>query len=433
MEERNRGRKTNHSIMSKRRGRIWGKSMADTIITRAKRRNRLRIRGSRGVIKTTAAATKAAAVEKRNQSSWLIDRLPPEVLLIGILSTLPVKSLLQLRFVCKSLYHIISDTYFVKTHLNRPITSPNLLRQRQHIFIRSSRKPDIPYAISLEAAADKVDGDIVASGVKMDYLVEFKEHSFDYCYILGSCNGLLCLGLGPTALYIFNLSTRESKTIPVPDYLNSQNLYIFGFGYDHSADDYKLVAADKKGFYVYSLRTDSWKKVQGLPNNHSNISSSDETLLNGTLLNGTLLNGAIHWLCLGQIIAFSLADEKFWEFPAPTLSNNDIPQTLRLLGGCLCMVPMFGREFWVMKEYGVAQSWTKVVIEVPFSKTIKTLALLENHEAILRIGFEKLVLYNTRERTYRDLVLRDFPDVARIRNTGAYVESLVSPCHGNLS
>ncbi|XP_059632589.1 F-box/kelch-repeat protein At3g06240-like isoform X1 [Cornus florida] len=397
---------------AKKRNRSCKKTTADVIVSTAKRRKALQIRRrGRGGAKATATTA-----EKRSQSC-LINRLPRDALM-AILSTLRVKSLLQLRCVCKSWYTLISNIHFVKTHLNRSITSPNILRQRQHILISNNLIPDCPYAFSLESAADNDEGDIEAYVVEIDYIVE-KEQS--PCSIIGSCHGLLCLKFGARAFYVCNLSTRESKRIPDFKFSYWKNFYILGFGYDHSVDDYKLVKGDKNSFHVYSLRTDSWKKVQGFPNNHWPIT------------HGILLNGAIHWLYVDKdsllptkIVAFCLADEKFLEFPVPTLAVG-IVFNFGLLGGCLCILPFCGNEFWLMKEYGVTQSWTKVVIEIP-SVRIHTLALLKNHEAILKIDSKKLVLYNTRERTYRDLVLRDFPDVNKILNAEAYVESLVSPC-----
>ncbi|XP_059630052.1 F-box/kelch-repeat protein At3g06240-like [Cornus florida] len=251
------------------------------------------------------------------------------------------------------------------------------------------------------------------------------------CFIIGSCHGLLCSKFRRTGFYVSNLSTKESKRIPEPEvkfWFWDDFCCVMGFGYDHSVDDYKLVTADKKSFYVYSLRTDSWKKVQGLPNSHKNGAIP--------VAPGVPLNGAIHWIYNDRgsikIVAFCLADEKFWEFPDPIPSMEFI-DALGLLGGCLCITPYNnGRELWVMKEYGVAQAWTKVAIEIPCYR-IRLLALLENHEVILKIDSEKLVLYNSRERTYRYLVLRNFPDVENCTFEGAYVESMVSPCHGSLS
>ncbi|XP_059632596.1 F-box/kelch-repeat protein At3g06240-like [Cornus florida] len=287
------------------------------------------------------------ASEKRNQPSCLIDRLPRDVLM-GILSTLRVKSLLQLRCVCKSCYFLISNSQFVKTHLNLSIACPDLLKQRQHIFMMTNLSiSECPYAFTLESALpDDNVGDIVPSVVKLDCIPEIKKYTFgSYTTVIGSCDGLLCLRFGSTAFYVFNLSTRESKRIPEPDFKFCywEDFYILGFGYDQSVHDYKLVAGDKKRFYVYSLRTDSWKKVEGLPPKPLSVSV------------GILLNGVIHWLLplkrRLKIVTFCFADEKFCEFPLPTFSFRCTSE-LGLLGGCLCILLGRGNEIWVMKEYG---------------------------------------------------------------------------------
>lgn len=73
-------------------------------------------------------------------------------------------------------------------------------------------------------------------------------NSFDKVKFIGSFNGLLCISLKLERLFLFNPATRELKKIP--------NLYIdinrslddrvsqppiYGFGYDHSFDDYNVV------------------------------------------------------------------------------------------------------------------------------------------------------------------------------------------------
>ncbi|XP_059639014.1 F-box/kelch-repeat protein At3g06240-like [Cornus florida] len=146
-------------------------------------------------------------------------------------------------------------------------------------------------------------------------------------------------------------------------------------------------------------------------------------------ISGIQLNGALHWLCLDEggnpleIVVFSLEDEKVWKIPMPTsFTDDDDAFEVGVFDGCLCIVPL-DDVLWVMKEYGVKQSWTKLELGIPFLHTIKPLALLRNDEALLLIDFTKFVLYNTREGTYRDLVTDD----VECFDVEIYVDSLVSP------
>ncbi|KAM1873460.1 hypothetical protein ACFX13_007292 [Malus domestica] len=66
------------------------------------------------------------------------------------------------------------------------------------------------------------------------------------------CKGLLLCELGkPEQLYLVNPATREAKKLPEgPKYLDHK-----GFGFDHSANDYKVVCA------VYPKRLDTFDLV----------------------------------------------------------------------------------------------------------------------------------------------------------------------------
>ncbi|XP_059629980.1 F-box/kelch-repeat protein At3g06240-like [Cornus florida] len=208
-----------------------------------------------------------------------------------------------------------------------------------------------------------------------------------------------------------------------------------GFGYDHCSDDYKLVKITRHSIYVYSVINDSWRKVEDI-----GIHVMDHT---------TQLNGAIHWLYFpldsdsdytSEIAAFSLADEKLRKIPLPT-SFTDRHCQLLVFEGCLCVLPVpLHDALWVMKEYGVYKSWTKLDIKVPFRNTMEPLGLLGNDEALL-LDHTILVLYNARERTcravtyrtknitYSDVVKSDIHEI-EIFHATIYVDSLVSLYRG---
>jgi F-box interacting protein len=79
------------------------------------------------------------------------------------------------------------------------------------------------------------------------------------------------------------------------------------------------------------------------------------------------LNGALHWLVNHRshsneerVLTLDLATETFKEFPTP-FSEIDCGIGLEVLGSNLCIcVNHQGtqNDVWVMKKYGVAESWT---------------------------------------------------------------------------
>lgn len=82
------------------------------------------------------------------------------------------------------------------------------------------------------------------------------------------------------------------------------------------------------------------------------------------------LNGALHWATHTHggervIAAFDLLEESFKHVPLPAGLSLSI--YIGVLGDCLCLLELHAfsdnREFWVMKEYGVKESLTRVFIQ----------------------------------------------------------------------
>ena len=94
-----------------------------------------------------------------------------------------------------------------------------------------------------------------------------------FSYVVGSCNGLLCLADRANELYLWNPVTRQVKNMPGYKYSvreNSNDYRIaFGFGFDHASSDYKAVRIVQKfddielvnRVEVYSLNENCWKEI----------------------------------------------------------------------------------------------------------------------------------------------------------------------------
>ncbi|KAL6145493.1 hypothetical protein ACLB2K_056179 [Fragaria x ananassa] len=89
---------------------------------------------------------------------------------------------------------------------------------------------------------------------------------------------------------------------------------------------------------------------------------------------GISVNEALHWFYARtpSIAAFDLATEEFRTMPLPAALKHTyyavLDCSVRLaasVGGCLCAFDfvIFGGsiDFWVMREYGVADSWAKLL------------------------------------------------------------------------
>ncbi|XP_058202744.1 F-box/kelch-repeat protein At3g06240-like [Rhododendron vialii] len=260
--------------------------------------------------------------------------------------------------------------------------------------------------------------------------------------VLSSCEGLLLVNRYDDSNFLLNPSTRECKELPpFPFALPRVRLYsanVYGVGYDSFTDDYKVVifsyfrtlsSAERDTIIVavYSLKTNAWRRIQ----------DSHDYVLQKTSC-GVFVNGRLHFVCRRNescvIVAFDLSEESFRELQLPVLfgANDSLYYRLAVLGGCLCLVDERSRktEFWMMKDYGVRESWLKFTIGMPEMSTVDLLCMLAEDEFLLKNWFctEKLVVYSLKKETLRDMVVRGFPTKFRFGST--YVESLVSPNHG---
>ncbi|XP_021740370.1 F-box protein CPR30-like [Chenopodium quinoa] len=218
----------------------------------------------------------------------------PTPLITIILSKLPVESLLRFRCVAKSWRSLIDEQYFINLHLKNSLqNSTHQTLIINDIFLyggsHNSTNKD-PYLYS-------VDYPTLNRATVIN--CPFDCDSFE-TEIVGSCNGLLCLADG-IAAFIYNPSTRKYRVLPVSPVeipgFKELNRVVYGFGYDHVNDDYKLVRviqmfSDNSDDHVsevklYSLKANTWKRVREYSNKY---------YIGNSISGGVYLNGSLHWL-----------------------------------------------------------------------------------------------------------------------------------------
>ncbi|KAI3878209.1 hypothetical protein MKX03_009736 [Papaver bracteatum] len=191
---------------------------------------------------------------------------------------------------------------------------------------------------------------------------------------LGSCNGLLCYESNQKDIIIWNPYTKDHKKIPTPptppeiDTESRRFHYMYGFGYDLKTGDFKVGRmANIRGKYseiaVYSLKLLLWKTYRDIPFLYP-FGDSFEDLL--------FCEGIFHWVEMPwgniprMIGSFDSGSETFKEIPLPQIFPDEYLIDMihvRRLEGCLCLlgsVYMKYCEVWVMKDYGVHESWAKM-------------------------------------------------------------------------
>ncbi|XP_059638791.1 F-box protein CPR1-like [Cornus florida] len=235
------------------------------------------------------------------------------------------------------------------------------------------------FSVAIDSLVDilKHDDDILPPAF---HLHDLKLKSYG---IIGSCNGLMCLySLRSGTPILLNPSTKKYQLlppVPKPSFRYSRFHEFYGFGYDPVNDDYKIVRIarylDDQHFpfhnevIVYSLRSNIWRVIS------CNFPPITVTQKPTFLSYGVLFNGALHWVATRQpgsrmdgfiIVAFDLVDENYREVQLPNTSGNH-GMTLGVSGGCLFFSCIDGDdddmvELWVMKDYMVHESWTKISI-----------------------------------------------------------------------
>jgi len=179
---------------------------------------------------------------------------------------------------------------------------------------------------------------------------------------------------------------------------------------------------------AYSLRAHSWRRIEDKwPYEKSYISPNPEALSSASL------NGILHWLVTPVIegvhltptlVGFDLATEKFQAYMLPIQLDRNATTRLALevWGGrillCVCVcknVSMGFNEVWVMKEYGVASSWSRLYTivhgEVPWNFIhCKPLVISKDGNKVLMEHDSKhLFWYDIREKSGRRVKIQGMP------------------------
>lgn len=358
----------------------------------------------------------------------------PHEIIVDIIARLPVKSLLRFRCVCKRWLSLISNPDFVKKHLHIAATDENYRRHRLIV----SNHDNIFRSCSLNSVVNRLS-DIA---IELDYPFKIPGR---IDYIVGCYNGLLCIDIGDAIVFLLNPSTREFKRLPdLGVDLSLPNCSVsYGFGYDFSTLDYKVVALDccavdddaplKFHVNVYALKTNSWKKIQDFPYEYTPI---DFPIFAGGALNWLVEPSDCRSTDFYSIGNLDLATDAYHIMPVPVSpdSETEFHLTLGVLGDCLCLLQNkcdLLDDVWVMKEYGVTESWTKI-LSIPSCVGVWSPGALPNYkplwitkygQLLILVNSYHLVVYNDQDHTFSPPVIQNSPTA---REANIYVESLVS-------
>ncbi|XP_049405410.1 F-box/kelch-repeat protein At3g23880-like [Solanum stenotomum] len=312
-----------------------------------------------------------------------------EELLREILLSLPVKSLLRFKCVCKNWGSLINNPSFTVDHLNLSKKK----KPPQHLIYDYGATDDAP---TVTLVSDKgIDeqnfqrfGDNITNMLGSIDGVFFIERQID--------NAILCT--------LWNPANREVRHLPATtisfEYFICDRHLVFGL--DPMTKDYKVIYYNHMEEYaaIYSCSRDSWKIFKHNLDVHQNPSTCVRNFYSSV----DYLNGYYYWLIKEvtnklSILSFDFGNEVFVEMEGPSRGHEDYNWSaeLMLLGdsvGILNSVDGFVNDVWVMIQLGV---WNKL-LTIHLTTPVKS---FYDNSFILVTKSSRLVSYNVRTNKTR--------------------------------
>ncbi|MCD9638045.1 hypothetical protein HAX54_021712 [Datura stramonium] len=342
-----------------------------------------------------------------DEATSLVDL--PSPILLDIFSRLPPTSLLYVKSVCRT---------FQKLTLTFPAST----------IINQFSSDGTSCADTLKLLKFKDEGGThsycLDPNVDLDLQLYFPVDPF---WLVISVHGFVCFNYFPDyvdTIYILNPRTREYIILPEAEGSREwPNDVTYGFGFDPIMFEYKVIRIyqeevfdDNTSYYksegqVYTIGKGYWR--------------SAGHVMFSFMPYGVNLYAKIHWLVYDAngnelICSFDLENELFESFltaPGYTEERYRNLRSLGVFGRCLCVCDNSADshfEVWVMKEYGVTNSWVKeIVINISPERNdwlgnemIYMLKVFEDGEVLFLWRDDFLFLHHPLKKTLKKLDIR---------------------------
>ncbi|XP_065872523.1 F-box/kelch-repeat protein At3g06240-like isoform X2 [Euphorbia lathyris] len=319
--------------------------------------------------------------------------LPDEVVVETILWRLPIKSIMQCRCVCKSWYSLITSPKFISSHLHKTLTknSQSFLYERDIL--------------------DKT-GSYLLHFYNEDYFrsMLFRLPCNPKCWIniIGSVNGLICFciyewsGSLVVNFVLCNPSIGHFLSVP-PSFSSLRGWNVKGFGFDERTQDYKILFISSCWYgFIYSLNSNCWSRIVSVPKNWD---KQCNTIV--------FVNGRFHWFACGHdgnirlnmIMVFDVKGEAFDHIPLPEclatsglhrfgIREQDRFDIKEFGESSIALIRLtveaegFVTHIWMMKEYGLVESWMKLTVRTPRASMMRfreeVIGFINKDEVLIR-------------------------------------------------
>ncbi|XP_058741152.1 F-box/kelch-repeat protein At3g23880-like [Vicia villosa] len=365
----------------------------------------------------------------------------PNELIADILSRLRVKYLMQMKCVSKSWNTLISDSMFIKMHLNQSSLNP----QFSLIYSQNNDHSFVSFPVSLLWENRSIN-------ISHDPYYQLNDKSCEE--IVGSCNGLVCLAghslneitrCKERWLRFWNPATRAISN-KLGAYYYKFKYYKFTFGYDKSTETYKVVVfgsnlKEKNIVKILSLGDNVWRSIHGIHAIPLQFYFDHE-------YDGVHLSCTINWMAFQSvfggddineyvIISLDLSTDTFTQLMPPENYDNDgyVPNICVLMDSLCFSYEKESEIFiWQMTKFGDEKSWShflkfsyhNVGIDYKFGHPF-ILHISEDGDTLLLANNQQdsAILYNWRNNIAKKTRINNKICWFSIRN---YVESLVPTC-----
>ncbi|KAL2518761.1 F-box protein [Abeliophyllum distichum] len=367
--------------------------------------------------------------EKRrlDEASTEILDLPTSIMM-DILLRQPIQTVFSCRNVCQSWKNIVSDPYFTR-----------MCTGKLHMA-------NFALSISRENIASLWKLCKFGLCVKKKKEIALPLSTKGQLFILGSCNGLVCLRHkffdNIDDLYLWNPALGEN--ILLPRSKNEKRILksAYGYGLSQYTGHYKVLRIVHKSYLYRPNKTEGEVITIGIDNKWRDIGSAPFPLHENFCK--VTLNGALHWIIddfrkPDFIYSFNIDKENVQIIAPPRDLVDRRPwMSLAVFDNILCILDNSRDselEIWLMKEYGVAESWNKYLrmekAQVQYQSLLLPANIWRDKELYVIKFYQFVYALNPNQRKFFEVEVLE--NKSRfLRNTvsdsvAAYNVSLLSP------
>ncbi|KAL2920952.1 hypothetical protein RDABS01_012443 [Bienertia sinuspersici] len=331
--------------------------------------------------------------EEMNQS--LFDEVPSSII-CDIVSRLPTKACLNCKLVCKEWHRIIMSSEFIEL---RRLCNPYFTLMFYGKFCNWTTSFLL---LDLDKASNVDEMGNVSVGV--DGMIRFK---FEFnipnrkLHLVNECNGVICLKAQEmwspfvmcnplTGQYVIVKQSRKPF----------HSVQGYGLGYCPVSCQFKvlriLMIHCKYVAEIQTLGTNVWRTV------------GDAQICKERI--GAFLHGSLHWYSSKDhdIWSFHFGKEEFLRVSVPDDTKGNNSPDVSIFNSYLCFscISKDGcqRDIWLMKEYGVKDSWVKQFVMERGEFGLLYVPLLRMSSGEILVSFRgrcNLLTYDQKSDTYR--------------------------------